>query len=138
MFDQCAWPDTWGGGGGGGQDRARGNHLTAECEYGGCLCGGVLSTFGRFNQWGCCPLLADSISGGAVHFWPIQPMCVGGGGRVLSTSTFGQFNHCGGGGGGAVHFWLIQPGGGGGGGGAVHFWLIQPGGGGGGGVCACS
>ena len=67
MFDQCAWPDTWGGkgggGGGGGQDRARGNHLTAECNYGG---GG----------------------GGAIHFRPIQPVWERGGGDYASSATY--------------------------------------------------
>ena len=60
------WVCVWGGGGG---------------------CGGVLSTFGQFNQCG---------GGGAVHFWPIQSVGVGGGG--------------------AVHFRPIQPVGVGGGG----------------------
>ena len=48
-----------GGGGGGGQDRARGRHLIAArgcCPLSAnsiCVCvWGVLSTFGRFNQWG--------------------------------------------------------------------------------------
>ena len=55
----------------------------------------VLSTFGRFNERGCCPLSADSTSGGvvggAVRFRPIQRAGGGGGGgRVLS--AFGRFN----------------------------------------------
>ena len=46
---------------------------------------GVLSTFGRFNErgcrGGCCPLSADSKSGGgAVHLPPIQRAGGGGGG----------------------------------------------------------
>ena len=40
---------------GGGQVRARGHHLTAM---------NMLSVFGGFNQRGCCPLSADSTSGG--------------------------------------------------------------------------
>ena len=62
--------------------------------------GGVLSTFGRFNQRG-----------------------------VGVLSTFGRFNQCvcvWGGGGGAVHFWLIQPVWGGGGGCAIQYRRREP------------
>ena len=112
---------THGGGGGGGQDRARGNHLTAECDYGGGGGGGgVLSTFSQFNQCG-----GDQ--------WGVGVL-----------STFGRFNQCGGGGG---CYPLLADSTSWGGGGCVHMFLVilniltfirSLGGGGGGGVRACS
>ena len=66
---------------GGGQDRARGYHLTAA---------NMLSTFGRFNQWGW---------EGAVRFRPIQPVGV----RMYVNFYYGDGGG-GGGGGGWVPF----------------------------------
>ena len=75
-------------GGGGARIGQGGNNLTAECDYGGGGGGGgpllADSISGGGGGEGVL-LLADSTSaggggGGAVHFWPIQPMCVCGGG----------------------------------------------------------
>ena len=74
-YDYMGVP-SFSGRGGGGHDRARGHHLTAVYTF---------SAFGRFSQWGggggggevgvgggggggCCPLSADSTSGGVSAF----------------------------------------------------------------------
>ena len=63
-----------GRGGGGSQDRARGHYLTVEYNYGGGGGGGVY--FGSIQpaEGGCCPLLADSASGGLRTYVPRDTM----------------------------------------------------------------
>ena len=70
---------------------------------------GGLSAFGRFNERGCCPLSADSTSGGVVG--------------VLS--AFGRFNERGGAAEGAVRFRPIQRSGGGGGEGLTGLYMYM-------------
>ena len=90
---------TGGRGGRGDQDRAGGSHLIDECDYrgGGGGGGGCCPAFGQFNQWVAGQVLSAFClfdqwrggGGGAVHFWPIQPVGGGGGGHVPSnTLTF--------------------------------------------------